>query len=125
MKSRRKFTADFKARIALEAIKGQQTLAELSARYELTQSQIANWKKEFLSKASLVFTQEAPEEVKDKGQELYADSAYVGKEETLEKYEVKDRICEKGYRGHPLTEEQKENNRLKSKMRSRVEHTAT
>ena len=59
---------------------------------------------------------------KDKGQELYADSAYVGKEETLEKYEVKDRICEKGYRGHPLTEEQKENNRLKSKTRSRVEH---
>ena len=46
----------------------------------------------------------------------------MGKEETLEKYEVKDRICEKGYRGHPLTEEQKESNRLKSKTRSRVEH---
>lgn len=73
MKSRRKFTADFKAQVALEAIKGQQTLAELSARYELTQSQIANWKKEFLSKASLVFTQEAPEKAKDKEiQGLYA-----------------------------------------------------
>lgn len=58
----------------------------------------------------------------DKRQELYADSAYVGQEETLEKYGVKDRICERGYRGHPLTEEQKESNRLKSKTRSRVEH---
>lgn len=59
---------------------------------------------------------------KDKGQELFADSAYVGQEETLEKYDVKDRICEKGYRGHPLTKEQKENNKQKSKTRSRVEH---
>ena len=58
----------------------------------------------------------------DKSQELYADSAYVGQEETLEKYGVKDRICEKGYRGHPLTEEQKEDNRQKSRTRCRVEH---
>ena len=35
---------------------------------------------------------------------------------------MKDEICEKGYRGHPLTEEQKESNRKKSKTRSRVEH---
>ena len=31
-------------------------------------------------------------------------------------------ICEKGKRGHPLTDEQKERNRQKSKVRSRVEH---
>ena len=78
MKSRRKFTADFKARVTLEAIKGQQTLAELSARYELTQSQIANWKKEFLSKASLVFTQEAPEKAKDKDKEIQGLYAKIG-----------------------------------------------
>lgn len=50
------------------------------------------------------------------------DSAYVGQEETLEKYRMKDEICEKGYRGHPLTEEQKESNREKSRTRCRVEH---
>ncbi len=61
---------------------------------------------------------------KDRSQELFADSAYVGQEETLEKYEVKDRICEKGYRDHPLTKEQMESNRLKSKTRSRVEHVS-
>jgi IS5 family transposase len=57
----------------------------------------------------------------NKGQPLFADSAYVGQEETLEKYHVKDKICEKGYRGHPLTEEQRETNREKSRTRSRVE----
>lgn len=73
MKSRRKFTAEFKAKVAIEAIKGQQTLAELSTRYGLTQQQISTWKREFLSKSALVFTQEMPEKVRDRElQELYA-----------------------------------------------------
>ena len=73
MKSRRKFTAEFKAKVAIEAIKGQQTLAELSTKFELTQQQISTWKREFLSKSALVFTQEVPEKVRDKElQSLYA-----------------------------------------------------
>ena len=59
---------------------------------------------------------------KDKGQNLYADSAYVGQGEILKKYDVKDRICEKSYRGHPLTEKQKENNKIKSHTRCLVKH---
>ena len=58
----------------------------------------------------------------DRGQVTFADSAYVGQQETLQKYELKDEICEKGYRGKPLTDEQKEENRKKSTIRSRVEH---
>ena len=58
----------------------------------------------------------------DRGQVTFADSAYVGQQETLEKYGLKDEICEKGYRGKPLTEEQREENRKKSTIRSRVEH---
>ena len=61
-------------------------------------------------------------EESDKGQPLFGDSAYVGQEERLEKYKMKDEICEKDYRGHPLTEEQREANRRKSKTRCRVEH---
>lgn len=40
----------------------------------------------------------------------------------MTKLECRSEICEKGYRGHPLTEAQKQNNRLKSKVRARVEH---
>jgi len=50
---------------------------------------------------------------------VYADSAYVGKE--IPNY-VENRVCEKGYRNNPLTDEQKENNRKKSKTRCRIEH---
>ncbi len=61
---------------------------------------------------------------KDKGKPFYADSAYVGPTVAgiLEKFEMKNRIHEKGYRNKPLTEKQKEKNRRKSRIRVRVEH---
>ncbi len=49
----------------------------------------------------------------------YADSAYVGKK--LPEH-IRNEVCEKGYRNKPLTEEQKTNNRRKSKIRCRIEH---
>ena len=56
----------------------------------------------------------------DKGQELYADSAYVGQEDVLEKHHIKDQIHEKGYKNKPLTEQQKSSNTEKSRTRARV-----
>lgn len=55
---------------------------------------------------------------------IYADSAYRSQahEERLASANIASHICEKGVRGHPLTDEQKESNRLKSKIRARVEH---
>ena len=55
----------------------------------------------------------------DQDNAAYADSAYVGR--NLPEH-VKNKVCEKGYRNKPLTEEQKENNRRKSKIRCRIEH---
>ena len=61
---------------------------------------------------------------KDEGQTLYADSAYTGEDEetVYKKKKVINKINEKGYRNNPLTEEQKANNKEKSKTRARVEH---
>lgn len=60
----------------------------------------------------------------DRGQPLYADSAYMGEE--LQKMYVQkgmnSQVHEKGYKNKPLTEKQKENNKKKSKVRARVEH---
>ena len=63
------------------------------------------------------------EMVDENDQELYADSAYASREiaERLPKH-VKNNIHEKGYRDNPLTKEQKESNRIKSKTRCRIEH---
>jgi len=60
----------------------------------------------------------------DKGQDLYADSAYTGEKQgkVISKYEMGNKVNEKGYRNNPLTEEQKNSNREKSKTRARVEH---
>ena len=60
----------------------------------------------------------------DEGQPLYADSAYVGEnqEETIRKYNIKNEVHEKGYKGKPLTDEQKSKNNIKSQTRARVEH---
>ncbi|MFH1004621.1 MAG: IS5 family transposase [Bacteroidota bacterium] len=61
---------------------------------------------------------------KDKGQSLYADSAYTGEkqETTINKAEMVNKVHEKGYKNKPLTEAQKESNKNKSKYRARVEH---
>jgi len=59
---------------------------------------------------------------KDKGQVLHADSACTGEEQeqTIEKYKMKNKVHEKGCRNKPLTDEQKANNKEKSKTRARV-----
>ena len=54
MKRRRKFTTEFKAKVALEAIKGQQPIHELAKEYEVHPNQIAQWKKQLLDGASEV-----------------------------------------------------------------------
>ena len=55
---------------------------------------------------------------------VYADSAYRSKdqEQRLADAQIDSQICEKGTRGKPLSEEQKQANRTKSKVRARVEH---
>lgn len=60
----------------------------------------------------------------DKGQEFYADSAYTGEiqEQVIVKKGVTNKVCKKGYRDKPLTDDQKLSNRAKSKVRARVEH---
>ncbi len=58
----------------------------------------------------------------DGGQKLYADSAYVGQEESVASCCMQNEIHEKGYAHHPLTKEQKASNREKSRTRARVEH---
>ena len=55
-KNRRKFSADFKAKVVLEALKERSTIEELARKYELHPNQIHLWKKEFINKASVVFS---------------------------------------------------------------------
>lgn len=63
MKSkRRKFSAAFKARVAIEALRERETLAELSRRYEVHPNIISKWKQEFLTRSAEVFQTKPPQE---------------------------------------------------------------
>ena len=57
--TRRKFSAEFKAKVALEAIKNQKTLAELSQHFEVNSVMISKWKSDFLSNVAVVFQKES------------------------------------------------------------------
>jgi len=55
-KKRRAYTDKFKAQVAIEAIKGMKTLAELAAEYQVHPNQISNWKRKVLQGAPGLFS---------------------------------------------------------------------
>ncbi len=59
---RRKFSASFKAKVAIEAIKEQTSLQDLAAKFELHPTQISSWKREFLKNADLAFGSKSEKE---------------------------------------------------------------
>ncbi|MFP4019124.1 MAG: transposase [Bacteroidales bacterium] len=71
-KTRRKFTGAFKARVAIEALKERESLAELSKRFDVHPNMIGKWKKEFLDKSSTVFDKKKEEESEVDPEKLYS-----------------------------------------------------
>ena len=54
-KNRRSFSAEFKARVALEAARGAKTINEIAAEHDLHPVQVGQWKKELLEGAATAF----------------------------------------------------------------------
>ena len=56
-KGRRNHSAEFKARVALEALKGIKSMSELASEYEVHPNQISKWKKQALAELPGIFSE--------------------------------------------------------------------
>lgn len=74
---RRKFSAEFKAKIAIEAIKERSSIEEIARRNELHPNQISVWKKEFLANAALIFASDEKNTNDKNQQEALLDKLYA------------------------------------------------
>lgn len=64
-KTRRNHAASFKAKVALEAVKGEMTAAEIAAKHGIHQTLVNEWKRQLLDGATGVFEKEGGRAEKD------------------------------------------------------------
>ena len=62
--NRKQYNPDFKARVAMEALKGEETIAELAIRFEVHPTQINKWKKGLVAGVANIFGAD-PKKIKD------------------------------------------------------------
>jgi transposase len=73
-KERRKYTAEFKFKVVLEALRERETLAVLAAKFDVHPQQITDWKRAFLEQGPEVFSN--PAEAKEKDTERQISQLY-------------------------------------------------
>jgi len=72
--TRNRYSADFKSRLALEVIKGHQTLNEIASGHQVHPSQLIQWKKQLLESLPVIFADKRMKE--QKAQEELTDQLY-------------------------------------------------
>ena len=77
-KTRRKFSAEFKAKVVLEALKERVTIEELARKHELHPTQIATWKREAMANMSSVFVSGKSDAVSDNERQIEQFYARIG-----------------------------------------------
>ena len=75
---RRRYSAEFKAKVALEALKGDLTVAELVAKHGVHQTLINTWKRQAVEGMSTVFSGRAEAAATDREAELGRLHAKIG-----------------------------------------------
>jgi len=78
MTIRRRFTADFKARVALDALRGDRTIQEIAAKHKVHPNQVSTWKRQAVDGLGEVFSNGVDRARSDREAEVKELHAKIG-----------------------------------------------
>jgi transposase-like protein len=78
MRTRRRFTAEFKARVALEALRGDRTIQEIAAKHAVHPNQVSTWKRQAVDGLGEVFSSGNERAARDHEVEIEKLHAKIG-----------------------------------------------
>lgn len=78
--SRKKFTSEFKAKVAIEALKGHKTINELSIEFGVHASQVNTWKKQLIEVSKTAFSGKQEKHQRDIEEERDQLYSQIGKQ---------------------------------------------
>jgi transposase len=78
MTIRRRFTADFKSRVALEALRGDKTIQEIASKHKVHANQVSTWKRQAVEGLGAVFSNVAERAGRNHESELRDLHAKIG-----------------------------------------------
>jgi transposase-like protein len=78
MTTRRRFTADFKAKVALEALRGDRTVQEIASKHKVHPNQVSTWKRQAVDGLGAVFSNGAERAGRDHEAEVHELHAKIG-----------------------------------------------
>ena len=78
MTKRRKFTPEFKPKVALEALRGDRTMQEIASRYKVHPNQVSTWKRQAMDGLGEVFSNGVDQARRDVEAEVHDLHAKIG-----------------------------------------------
>ena len=78
MTNRRRFTAEFKARVVLEALRGDKTIQQIAAKHKVHPNQVSAWKRQAVDGLGEVFSNGANRACRDHESEVRDLHAKIG-----------------------------------------------
>ena len=78
MTTRRRFSDDFKAKVALEALRGDKAIQEIASRHKVHPNQVSTWKRQAMDGLSVVFSNGTDKAMTDHEDEVHDLHAKIG-----------------------------------------------
>ena len=79
----RRFTADFKARVALEGLRGDKTIQEIASKHKVHPNQVSTWKRQAMDGLGAVFSNGADRAGRDHQSEVRDLHAKIGEQRDI------------------------------------------